>query len=203
MWADKTLEYEGHADAIFAAYPSARMVHVIRDPRDRFASQSVHRRAARGGVGSGIALWLWSADLAERNQQRFGDRYLVVRLEDLLTDSERTLRSVCAFIREPYAPTMLETVAGGASLRRAGIGRYVDELDARQVAFIERRAADSMARLGYHSTAGPLQGWSRARFGLFDSPRWSIGAALWQVQRRRHRAPSARRTLPDAAPSRS
>ena len=50
-WGDKSLGAEGHATAIFREFPEAAMVHIIRDPRDRYASQASHRRPARGMVG--------------------------------------------------------------------------------------------------------------------------------------------------------
>jgi hypothetical protein len=213
-WGDKSLDSESHADTIFTEYPSARIVHVIRDPRDRFASQSRHRRAGRGGVGSGTALWLWSARLAQRNRDRYPDQYLVVRFEDLVCDTERCLRSICEFIGEPYSAAMIDAVAEGGpdagpgdgpetvtsraarTLRRTGIGRHSCDLSARQIAFIETWSSTAMSRFDYRS-AGSLRFRARCRFVVFDLPRWSVGIALWRLQRRggTRARPSSRRTV--------
>ena len=207
-WGDKSLDSESHAATIFAEYPTARMVHVIRDPRDRFASQSGHRQAGRGGVGSGTALWLWSAALAECNRARYPDRYLVVRFEDLVCDTEGCLRSICEFIAEPYSPAMIDAVAdteresasgvasAGPSLRRTGIGRYARELSAEQISFIESRAADLMVRFGYRSSHARGRG-RRLRYLAIDRPMWSAGARVWRLRRSlAHRAqPSSRRVV--------
>src|SRR5688572_30172389 len=37
-WGDKSLNQERYVDQIFAAYPNARIIQMIRDPRDRYAS---------------------------------------------------------------------------------------------------------------------------------------------------------------------
>ena len=71
-WGDKSLGAERYADTILAAYPQAKMIHIIRDPRDRYASQFNHRGVGKGQLGAGTALWLWSVRLAERNQRQHG-----------------------------------------------------------------------------------------------------------------------------------
>ena len=212
-WGDKSLDAESHASTIFEEYPSARMVHVMRDPRDRFASQSLHRRAGRGGVGSGTALWLWSARLAERNRARYPDRYLVVRFEDLVRNTEECLSSICGFLDEPYCPSMIDVVAGRAAggamtmssptvpLRRTSIDRYRRDLSARQVAFIEGRAGSTMDGFDYHPSS-VLGRFDRCRFVAIDLPAWSAGMALWQFRRRfgGRGGPSRRRTVGDIPP---
>jgi hypothetical protein len=228
-WGDKSLDSEGDADTIFREFPIARMLHVIRDPRDRFASQSRHRKAGRGGVGSGTALWLWSAHLAECNQQRYGDSYLVVRFEDLVMDTEHTLRTVCEFLGEAFCVEMIEAVAARNStidnmnigarnnnidnldairhssrsndaevipkLNADGIGRHRRDLNSRQIAYIDLRAASEMARHAYRGRTDALRASDRFRLRVLDEPRWRLGAALWRVQRRRrvHAQPSSRR----------
>ena len=39
-WGDKSLHTEHFADRVFAEFPEAKMIHMIRDPRDRYASIS-------------------------------------------------------------------------------------------------------------------------------------------------------------------
>ncbi|HUP76689.1 MAG TPA: sulfotransferase [Acidimicrobiales bacterium] len=207
-WGDKSLDTEGHAATIFDEYVSARIVHVMRDPRDRFASQSDRRQAGRGGVGSGTALWQWSAALAECNRARFGDRYLVVRFEDLVCETEQCLRSICEFIGEPYSSAMIAALADGEprardgaekprpTLRRTGIGRYERELSARQVAFIESRAARPMSRFGYQPSHARGRA-GRVRYVAIDRPMWSAGAVVWRLRRRlgERSEPSPRRVV--------
>ena len=58
-WGDKSLNSERFAGAILAAYPGAKMIHIIRDPRDRCASLISHRGVARTeAVSVGSRHWL-------------------------------------------------------------------------------------------------------------------------------------------------
>jgi hypothetical protein len=164
-WGDKSLNTERHADEIFAAYPTARILHMMRDPRDRYASARARWKVSRGGAGAAAAMWLWSARLAHRNQARHPDRYLVLRYESLASQPEETLRQICAFIGEPYAPEMLSMEgvevfrdSGGNSsygrrdqgvISTSSIGRYRKVLTPGEIAFIQARAGQEMANYGY------------------------------------------------------
>ena len=97
-WGDKSLNTERYADPIFDAYPNARMIHMMRDPRDRYASVITRWKVRRGGVGAGTAMWLESVKLARRNQQRYPDRYMILRYETLALQPEETLQTICDFI---------------------------------------------------------------------------------------------------------
>lgn len=164
-WGDKSLHTERYAAQIFEAYPDARILHMMRDPRDRFASVIARWKSRRGGVGAGIAEWRSSASLAKRNVDRFPDRYRVVRYEDLVRDPEGHLDGICRFIGAPYVPQMLE-MGGAPEFRRQGsnssygprregvigtdsIGRYRDVLSGSQIRFIEGRLSEPMGRFGY------------------------------------------------------
>ncbi|GIU90031.1 MAG: hypothetical protein KatS3mg010_1130 [Acidimicrobiia bacterium] len=123
-WGDKSLHTEHHAHRIFTEFPNARVVHMLRDPRDRYAS--VRRRNGQdlSRVGAATARWLRSARAAARNSARYPDGYLVVRYEDLARDPERTMRTVCRHVGVRYTERVFEM--GGAfrsTVRRAGTAR--------------------------------------------------------------------------------
>lgn len=164
-WGDKSLHTERYAEPIFEAYPEARILHMIRDPRDRYASVLARWKVRRGGVGAGMAEWISSSRLAEKNQSEFPERYKVIRYEDLVSRPEALLQEICDFIGEDYTSRML-TMDGAAGFRDQGanssygsrevgkistdsIGRYSEVLSARQVAFIEWIADEEMRALGY------------------------------------------------------
>lgn len=88
--------------------PDARVVHVVRDPRDVLLSR---RKAAWSRDRSD-----WSHLLAYRAQMHrarrtgpryLGDRYLEIRYEDLLQEPERTLGRVCRHVDLEYDPAMM------------------------------------------------------------------------------------------------
>jgi hypothetical protein len=107
-WGDQLGGAERFADAIFAGYPSARMIHMIRHPRVDADRES---RRRWGSLGWETARWLASARLAERNRRRYPGRYRVVRFESLAAAPDDTLRDICAFLNERFEPSMQRAVA--------------------------------------------------------------------------------------------
>ena len=210
-WGDKSLHTERYAEPIVASYPGARILHMIRDPRDRFASSLARWEVRLGGVGAGTAEWLSSARLAETNQARFRDQYMIVRYETLATYPERTLQQICGFINEPYAPEMLQ-MDGAQQFRDQGsnssygarqvgvistdsIGRFTTVLSNRQVAFIHAVAGRTMRSLGYDLDPVPLSPGERLAFGLVDLPLEMVRLLAWRV--RHHVRNHAGRPVPD------
>lgn len=164
-WGDKSLNTERYADEIFSAYPNARILHMMRDPRDRYASAVARWKVSRGGAGVGSAVWLSSLNLARRHEARHPNQYMIVRYETLASEPEKTLRKICAFIGEEYTPVMLSMKGaeqfsdeGGNSsygqyepgrISTRSIGRFREVLSARQIAFMQRACGPEMAAFDY------------------------------------------------------
>jgi hypothetical protein len=218
-WGDKSLNIERYADQVLGEMPDARIVHMVRDPRDRYASVQARWLSRWGGIGAGTAEWLSSIRYAERNQQRWPNRYLVLRYEDLVTDPEHHVRALCVFLDEPFDPDML-TMDGARDFRDRGanssygsrrpgaiatdsIGRYRDVLTPGQIAFVERVAAGPMARLGYQPDRQPLVAKAAAHFAVVDLPVESARLLGWRARTalldRRGRPLPAYRLVPEAA----
>jgi hypothetical protein len=197
-WGDKSLNQERFADQIFQAYPGARILHMMRDPRDRFASSKTRWKVRRGGVGAGAAEWLASARLAIRNRARHPDEYLVVRYETLAARPEETLGEICGFIDERFAPEML-SMEGAPVFREKGsnssygrrepgvistdsIGRFRQVLSARQIAFIQRVARVEMSVFEYGPEPVRLVAAQRMRFAFGDVPLESARLLAWRAR---------------------
>jgi hypothetical protein len=165
-WGDQTALIERHAPEILNAYSGARFVHMIRDPRDRFAEALGSGGVGPGGAGAAIERWLESVALAERHSASSPDRYLVVRFEDLALHPHVTLRRVLEFIGEPVAQD-----AGVASAdvlaRTIGVHR---SLPRRTTALFETYCSEAMRRHGYEPTASPLTTAERMSMALLDRP---------------------------------
>ena len=196
-WGDKSLGAERHADTIMAAYPDALMVHVIRDPRDRFASQRRHRGPVRGGAGAGAALWRWSEALAIRHSSRHGDRYTVVRYEDLVREPDDVLADLSGFLglREGIRPD--GTAAAASPLHTQSIGRHREDLTDDERRYTELALRRPMRRQGYEPEPSPASRSDSLAFWFGALPR-SLGRDLgWRVHDRlghhRQRGPQGRR----------
>jgi hypothetical protein len=197
-WGDKSLNTERYVDAIVDAYPQARIIHMLRDPRDRYASSKTRWEVRRGGIGAGTAEWLASARTADRNLARYPENVQVLRYEDLATEPERSLRSVCAFIDEPFAEEMF-TLDGAPVFRDKGanssygarsartisassVGKYRSVLTPSDIAFVHMVAADEMARFGYDADPQPFTPPARLRFMIGNVPLECCRLLAWRVR---------------------
>ncbi len=102
-FGDKTPGHASHLAQIYADFPEARVVHVVRDPRGTLPS------LARMPWASGADLanaFLYEGDF--RATEAYRERLLRVRLEDLVAEPEPTLRRVLDFVGEPFDPRVLE-----------------------------------------------------------------------------------------------
>jgi hypothetical protein len=212
-WGDKSLNTERYADPIFDAYPGSRILHMIRDPRDRYASVETRWGSRRGGSGTAVGEWLRSAHLASSNSDRYPDQYLVVRYETLASDPEQTVRKICAFIGEPFEPTMF-TMEGATSFRDQGsnssygaravgeistasIGRYRTVLSPTQIKFFDAVAGRRMRGFDYDRDDVPLSLREGLHFAAITLPLESARLAGWRVRsefrsRRRRTVPHYR-----------
>jgi hypothetical protein len=210
-WGDKSLHTERYADRVFEHFPDARIIHMVRDPRDRYASVLKRWKKVRGGAGASTAAWIASIQLGERNRQRHPDGYRLLRYEDLAARPEETLRDICAFIGEPYDPRML-AMEGASDFRDAGgnssyaphaagtistssIGRYRAVLAPADIAFIQDQAATEMRRHGYASEPVPMTSRARLRYAIVRRPGNWLRMVGWRAREwlydRIGRAPNA------------
>lgn len=162
-WGDQTELIERSAESIFSAYPNAKMIQMIRDPRDRYEAICVRNPQAPGRVGKAVAKWLYSEALARQNSQKFPDKYLIVRYESMVSDPERTMRDVCRFLDEPFTLDMVTlpdvtrfnqgrdvpVESRKSPLTTDYIGRYRQRLTTKEIAFIQSQAGSRMLNYGY------------------------------------------------------
>jgi sulfotransferase family protein len=106
-WAEKTPGNIAHVDRIWKAWPDAQVVHIIRDPRDVFASlleakkwdsaaEFADRWAATIGRGEQLLRELKPATRA----------CIAIRYEDLITAPDATMKRVIDFLGEPWEPAV-------------------------------------------------------------------------------------------------
>ena len=98
IWGDKTPGYILHYELLKSIFPTARFVHIIRDPRDYALSvnhawgRSMERAAHR-----------WHQTIHQvRQLAQHNDDYLEVRYEDLLDDPVKVLTKICRFAGTDY-----------------------------------------------------------------------------------------------------
>jgi hypothetical protein len=173
-WGDQSGAIERFAAPVIAAYPDARILHLIRDPRDRHEAVAARARPPRPGAAwRSAASWHRSARWARRNAARWPDNYRIVRYETLVRYPEQTMREVCAFLGEGFEPGMLRLDTarrydrdregpGGSPISTAYLDRHRGRVGAVDLAVIQRLTAGPMAEFGYPLEPARRQGvtWS-------------------------------------------
>ncbi|MGH2963220.1 MAG: sulfotransferase family protein [Solirubrobacterales bacterium] len=105
-WGDKTPIYVKHMREIEAAIPEARFIHLVRDGRDVALSRA--GRALRHAAPLPKVARRWKRRILKARKQGEGlGGYLEIRYEDLILDTEPTLRAVCELIELPWDERML------------------------------------------------------------------------------------------------
>lgn len=167
---EKTPENLLHADLVRAAFPEARFLHIVRDPRAVFASMRMASRqwAYPGDLPShpvafARGAWLEYLRQADRLATELPDRYLEIRYEDLLAEGPATLGRIFDWLElevdEAFCQSALEASsidrmraeveAPKGFFRRGQAESWREELPRGHVRTIEYLAGERMRRLGY------------------------------------------------------
>jgi len=158
------------APIVLEACPTARFIHLVRDPRD-MALSWLKAAALRGGPVRAAAVWtVDQRGFLTLSSQIAATRH-VARLtyEELTGDADRVLERVCAGLRIGYEPDMLAFHRSESAITNAKVavdlrntarplmtgnsGKHKTELRADQIAFIEATCGDLMGVFGYSASA--------------------------------------------------
>jgi hypothetical protein len=197
-WGAQTGLVERYADHLFEAYPGVKVIHMIRDPRDRYEASLALWPDGRGRAGGAAARWRYSVRLAERNLRRHPGEYKVVRFEDMVMHTEEVVREVCVFLGESFVPEMLgmpaarkhrEMLAARAGrapadgpLSNEFIGAFRARIPRREIAFIQLQAGRLMRAYGYPPDRLDLSAKEWARFAVIDWPDQLVRSATWRAR---------------------
>jgi len=102
-WAEKTPNNIFTAGKILETYRHGKFINVIRDGRDVVLSLT-----GRRGTPVYTAIWRWLAATEAGLRMKGHPRFLTVRYEDLVLQTESTLKGICSFIGVDYDAAMLD-----------------------------------------------------------------------------------------------
>lgn len=106
-WGDKTPYYITYIDEIWKLFPQSKIVHLVRDGRDVVVSQR-NIEWMSNNLPRLAHDWWWKTMVCHKvGSVRGPDWFLEVRYEDLVVDTENTLRIICDFLGEEFAPQMM------------------------------------------------------------------------------------------------
>jgi len=157
--------------------PESPLVHVIRDGRD-VVSSLLRQRWINPATGQPVPYnrdariaaqyWVKAVNDGRAVPAAARSRYLEIRYEDVVNDSERALRRLFDFVGEPWDPVVLrfhehphdfsrdEAGSHGTDLQKPiytrAIGRWKTDLDDAQKAAVKDVAGALLEELGYGSS---------------------------------------------------
>jgi hypothetical protein len=155
--ADKNPHYSLWARELGGIFPTARFVHVIRDPFDNIASfQNV-----KFDISDAIGLALrWSAFNEAVLDAKLGNRRFELHYEDLVESPEETIRNLCTFLGVDYSDGLLrykisedqlspwhQNLSKPINSGRVGYG--LDQISSQQANCCNSIVAPAARRLGY------------------------------------------------------
>lgn len=163
-WGCKSTFSVRHLHEIGEAFPTARFVHLVRDPRDVVAS-SINSNFNHFHPYYIAALWESEQLLAVNGRRKLGNRLHVLEYEELIRDPERQLHTLCEFLCIPFEVDMLTPHLSQEAQRSGSLSRswrntskpimkdnarkFLKQLDADEIMITEAMCLVGMDMLGY------------------------------------------------------
>ncbi len=159
---------------ILKQFPEAKIINMVRDPRDVLLSQK--RRWRRALIAknvskfNGFRYWmnyppitiskLWNGAISAADKYAEDSRIKTVNFEQLLSNSETTLKEICQFLELSFQNTMLDVPQVGSSSEqdqpeRKGINKERSEswkkggLNSTELHICQNITKDYMEKHGY------------------------------------------------------
>jgi len=111
--------HETAVSGFFDSYPDGRLVQVIRDPKTWYPSAKRNKKSGLADKAPEeiLSAWCASANSILRNRAAHGQKVIVLRFEDLVGDTERTMRKLAGDLGIAYDPVLCEPTFNGKSMR--------------------------------------------------------------------------------------
>ena len=164
-WGCKSTFMIHHADRILDKYPAAKLLWLVRDPRDVAVSS---KKSVFNPCHPYLTAELWNKQqqLGHDLEQRLTKNNLLrLRYEDLITQPENWCHKICEFLEEPFDPAMLRFFetddakkGGGLSeswvnhsrpIMSDNFGKFRKALSQQEIEWIEAASGPLMKELGY------------------------------------------------------
>lgn len=130
---EQTPSTQFYLDVVFEAFPDARVVVMIRDPRDVLLSQKhrwrrralsnairvprIHMLRTWASYNSIVTSMLWRAGTEAVAEHTHDARVMTLRYEDFVRSPYTALANICAHVAISYEPEMIQVSKVGSSMR--------------------------------------------------------------------------------------
>lgn len=159
----RSIEY---LPVIHRHFPQARILHLVRDPRDVLTSKKKAAWSRNRSIFEHIFANRVQLKIGRRQGKRlFGDKYLELAYEELIGNAETALTHICRFLNLDYNPAMLDFAGSSLELvsqdemqwkketlgplMTKNIGKWKQSLAPKEVALCERACHEAFEVFGY------------------------------------------------------
>jgi hypothetical protein len=146
---------------LFDTYPDGRLISIVRDPRSWYASargvrdlvQTKSKERKYGTVEAGIEVWREGTEALLANRERHGERVLLLSFDELVGETEATMRVVADWLGIDFLPVLTEPTFNGQPIKADSsfavashgvvtdpLSRYREKLSGEEIDYIEREA---------------------------------------------------------------
>jgi len=153
-----------YASFLTQAFPSCRVVNIVRDPRAVVAS-ILNGPVGPDNLDDAALLWRYFAELGRQHARRLPvDQFLTIRYEDLVADVPGMAQRLCSFLDLPGEEQMglevsrIHSSFGGGkagSVDPSRAERYRKVLSSEQIQRIESLVGSELEGNGYETVATP------------------------------------------------
>lgn len=148
------------------AFPDAKFVFIVRDPRA--VVNSYLQQGLCSNAFCGAELWEAETTLQEQFQDRHPDVSWSLRYEDLIEAPETKLREMCEFLETEFSDGMMDyhkqpahttinpqNIETQKPIKKGNRDKWRSSLTTRQIRIIDATLAEAMRRFGYQPDSSP------------------------------------------------
>lgn len=162
MWVEKSPRHYEHIDELIKIFPKAKIVHIIRDPRDNWISYS-KKKGGSLPIEYFCYHWRNAFNIAQKNRTIYGPgQYHVVYYEDFVVEPTQHLLKLAEFLSIPYVSSLEQPTRNGnpwsgnsmwndrfKTISKDAIGRYRSYGSREEIEFIESALGNELKVMGY------------------------------------------------------
>ncbi len=155
IWGDKTPSYIIHIPLLKSLFPSAKIIHIVRDVRDY--SLSSHKAWGKNMVRAAVR-WQERITMFRTNLRLYTNDIWELKYENLLENPEKELRNICDFLAIPFQEKMVELdrpsenlgdAKGQQKVVKGNKRKYVSSMKTSLIAQIERISKPALQAYDY------------------------------------------------------
>ena len=151
IWGYNTPQDYLHIPKLQEAYPDAKFIFVMRDPRAVMRSykyleykENYHDPARYHPILQAIA---WKSAMESYKSYQHQDNFMLVKYEDIVSDTNKTLTEVGGFIGVDFPEVNLKTFGNNSTFQ--GQNKVKKELSNTEIWICEKMIGEEMQEAGY------------------------------------------------------